>query len=140
MRNFSVALCFVVMFATIGYAQDKDSNHDSHPVFYPASSFNLFGGVYNTATDKWRWYVGAKTLFIHPVKYVWLGGVGFGVAFAQEGMGSTPVFTLVPIKVGALALEISPYKIETVEIRGPYYYIYEKGRLVMVSWNWSFSF
>ena len=137
MRNIVIAFAIVILSAVSGYTQDSDKNHESHAVFYPASSFNLFGGVYNTTTDQWHWYVGAKTMFIHPAKYVWVGGVGFGVAFAQEGRGSTPVLTLVPIKIGALALEFSPYKIETVD---PYYYYkYNKGRLMMISWNWNFN-
>ena len=135
MKNVFLALGLIIVFAVAGNAQDRDSNHESHQVFYPASSFNLFGGVYNTATEQWHWYIGAKTLFIHPVKYVWVGGVGFGVAFAQEGRGSTPVLTFVPIKIGSLALEISPYKVETRDR----YYVY-RGQLAMISWNWAFSF
>lgn len=117
------------------FAQDRSTRHSEHGFFEPVTSINLLGAVYNQVSEDWDWYLGIKTVFFHPARHVWVGGVGFGIAFNQaENRGNWTGLTLVPVRLGDLSLEVSAKKVwaqsPTKERR--------RERLIMLAWNWDF--
>lgn len=129
------AFVLMMFFSSQAMAQNCSGLHDNHRLLCPDSSWNLFGASYNPVAEDWGWYVGAKTVFFHPARYVWVGGIGLGIAFSQsENNKHVPVFTFVPVKIGSLAIETSLNKVSAVSPPGER----KRTRLVMLTWNWRF--
>lgn len=127
---------FIVALPVLVFAQDRSYRHSEHGFFEPRTSVNLVGMVYNQVTEEWSWYMGVKTVFFHPVRHVWMGGIGFGVAFNQaEHGGNWTGLTFVPLQLGDLSLDVS---VKKVWARDPRTDERHKEHLVMLAWNWSF--
>ena len=138
MKTLVTALfIFVVLtfFPQSAMAQGCSGSHGTHGIFCPQSGVNLLGASYNPVSENWNWYMGAKTVFFHPARYVWVGGVGLGVVFNQSERGRyIPVFTFVPLEIGGLAIETSIGRVWATSPAGER----KKTRLIMLSWNWNF--
>jgi|SRR3989344_2124722 len=135
MKKAVLTLCFVLVMYSLAFAQERSNSYSRHDFCEPKVGVNLFGAAYNPATENWGWYVGAKVLPFHPTRSVWLGGVGFGIAFDQsKSRNRGPVFalTFVPLEIGSFSLEVSLNRIESRNDHGGL----TKSRLVILAWNW----
>lgn len=135
MKKAILAILLVAVLPTLVFAQDISNRHSKHSFFEPRTSINLIGASYNQVTEEWSWYMGIKTVFFHPARHVWMGGIGFGVAFDQaEHGGDWAGLTFVPLQLGAFSMDVSVKRVWEHDIRTDER---RRNHLVMLAWNWS---
>lgn len=135
MKVLTGAVLSLILSSSPAFAQDRSTRHSEHSFFEPITSINLLGTVHNQVSEDWDWYFGIKTVFFHPTKHIWIGGIGFGVALHQaENRRNWTGLTLVPIKLGDISLEVSAKKVWAQSSIGNR----KQKRLVMLAWNWDF--
>lgn len=130
-----ILTALILLFSSNSFAQEGSDYHSKHGFLEPKVRINLLGGAYNPTTENWGWYMGTKVLLFHPTRSVWMGGVGFGIAFDQSKSSNRgPVFvaTFVPLEIGRFSVEASLNRIESIDNHGSL----TKSRLVILAWNW----
>ena len=137
MKKALLTVGLVLVFYSNSFAQVRsdEDEHLWHGFFEPGIGLNLLGTAYNPATENWGWHLGTKVLFLHPTRSVWLGGIGFGIAFDQSAsINRGPVFTatFVPLEIDGFSLEVSLNRVKSRDNYGNL----TKSRLVVLAWNW----
>lgn len=136
-RFVAILAAFIIFSSSSSFAHESSDDHPQHGFFEPSVGFNLIGGAYNPITENWGWHIGSKVMLFHPTRSVWLGGVGFGIAFDQsksKNRGPVIAITFVPIEIGNISLEVSLNRVESIDNNSSL----TKSRLIILALNFKF--
>ena len=134
-KLFSILFVSAIMLSTSPRLFASCEDHIPRSLFCPDVGINLIGTGYNPATENWGWYMGAKTILLHPTKSVGIGGVGFGIVFDQSSSvnrGPVPVLTFVPLEVSGFSVELSLNRVKSRDDDD----VIKYSRLILFAWNW----
>lgn len=113
-RAFVLSMIFVILSAISASAQSPDqdnkksidiNDHDNHTIFTTLRVATILAVGNHSGNDVWAPNV--KVYFIHPAKWVWIGGVSIGLA--TGGIG--PFLAIVPLHIGPVSFSFTPYSV-----------------------------